>query len=390
MSISTGIMIHPKYWNVKSKDKHFRKSDDISTDNLNTRLKNIESSVLAAYNDHINNNGALYTDRLKRELKGLLRPKGEISDDGITFVKGFEIFIQASNRSLWTRKHYRTALNSVEKYEKTLRDPLTLEDIGLDFYANYVRWCEKVPYALNTIGSHIKEIKVFMSYAVDKGWTTNVAYRHRKFKVLEETSDSIVLSIEQIQKIYEHDFSKRPDLERERDLFVVDCFTGLRYQDLHQITMDKFIENGTMIKVKTQKTGKMVIIPLHDYVKEILNKYDSAVPAPTTDQHMNRMLKIIGRLSKLQDKVSKTITIGGVKVTKSYFEWQLITVHTARRSFATNATLAGVPRDKIMMITGHSTEKSFNKYVKVDALQNANLIKDHEFFKKRPALRIAR
>ena len=266
ITLSTGIKIQAKYWNQKATDKkYFRKSDDINTDNLNIRLKNIESGILTAYNNHINLHGALYTDRLTKEFKKILKPTGEVSVDEITFLKGWDIFIKGSHKALWTVKHYRTAYNSVEKYEKTLKSPLTFDDITLEFYSGYVAWCEKVPYALNTIGSHIKEIKVFMGYAVDKKWTNNLEYKHRKFKILEETSDSLVLSEQQIQKIYEHDFSKRPDLERERDLFVVDCYTGLRYQDLHQITSDKFIENGTMIKVNTHKTGKTVIIPLHDY-----------------------------------------------------------------------------------------------------------------------------
>ncbi len=41
----------------------------------------------------------------------------------------------------------------------------------------------------------------------------------------------------------------------------------------------------------------------------------------------------------------------------------MITTHTARRSFASNLTLAGVPKQYTMAVTGHKTERAFNKYI---------------------------
>jgi len=87
---------------------------------------------------------------------------------------------------------------------------------------------ELLYYALNTIGSHIKEIKVFMNYANGKGWTTNTAYLHKNFKVLEETSESISLDIQKIYKIYDLDLTGDIRLDQVRDLFCIDCWTGLR------------------------------------------------------------------------------------------------------------------------------------------------------------------
>lgn len=57
-----------------------------------------------------------------------------------------------------------------------------------------------------------------------------------------------------------------------------------------------------------------------------------------------------------------------------------ILFHTARRSFATNAYLAGLPPISIMKITGHKTESSFMKYIKISEKENAIQLKGHEFF----------
>ena len=58
----------------------------------------------------------------------------------------------------------------------------------------------------------------------------------------------------------------------------------------------------------------------------------------------------------------------------------MVTSHTARRSFATNAFLADVPTLAIMKITGHKTESSFMKYIKMSATDNAMKLKTHKFF----------
>lgn len=49
----------------------------------------------------------------------------------------------------------------------------------------------------------------------------------------------------------------------------------------------------------------------------------------------------------------------------------LISTHTARRSFATNAYAAKVPISSIMAITGHSSEKTLRRYLKQQAEDKA-------------------
>jgi integrase len=58
----------------------------------------------------------------------------------------------------------------------------------------------------------------------------------------------------------------------------------------------------------------------------------------------------------------------------------IATTHTARRSFATNAFLAGLPTISIMKITGHKSESQFMKYIKVTGEQNARLLLEHSHF----------
>ena len=96
---------------------------------------------------------------------------------------------------------------------------------------------------------------------------------------------------------------------------------------------------------------------------------------------INDMIKDICCLAKINESVLINENIGGKNKQKTYKKWQLVSSHTARRSGATNMFKAGIPSISIMKITGHTTEKSFMKYIKISAEENADLLSQHEFFK---------
>jgi hypothetical protein len=88
----------------------------------------------------------------------------------------------------------------------------------------------------------------------------------------------------------------------------------------------------------------------------------------------------LGQKAELKDDVVIASTKGGKRHTENFKKHELITTHTARRSFATNAYLQNVPTISIMKITGHRTEKSFLKYIKISQEDNANKLINHPFF----------
>lgn len=58
-----------------------------------------------------------------------------------------------------------------------------------------------------------------------------------------------------------------------------------------------------------------------------------------------------------------------------------VSSHTARRTFATNAYLAGILPARIMLITGHKTEQAFFRYIRIDKVRNAQELAQMDFFK---------
>jgi integrase len=116
-------------------------------------------------------------------------------------------------------------------------------------------------------------------------------------------------------------------------------------------------------------------------IKEILRKYSGDLPSIISNQKMNKYLKEIGNRAGLKQTVTISITKGGMRMDRNYKKFELITVHTARRSFATNMFLAGITTISIMKITGHKTEKSFLKYIRISQEDNALKLAEHPFFK---------
>ncbi|MBC8181551.1 phage integrase SAM-like domain-containing protein [candidate division KSB1 bacterium] len=382
IKISTGERIHPKYWNNK-KHKAKESKDFPEHQNFNDRLANQERNVMSTVRDHLNENKTILPNKLRVELVNILRPKPET--ETLNFFQSIQEYIDSTNKAPKTKISYGATQNILKEYSEILKTPLTFDSINMDFYEYFVKYLtETKKFAKNTIGGHIKEIKVFMNYANDKGYTANQGHKHRKFKKVEETAETIYLTDNDLSILSQLDLTNNLKLDRVRDLFIIGCYTGLRFSDLSQLTPDKFTQNDTRLKIKTVKTGEIVVIPLHWTIKEILQKYNGEIPRALSNQKMNEYIKEVAELAKINERITITKTKGGINYSKTFEKHQLVTVHTARRSFATNMFLAEVPTISIMKITGHRTERAFMKYIKITADQNADKLSKHPYFSKSP------
>ena len=86
-------------------------------------------------------------------------------------------------------------------------------------------------------------------------------------------------------------------------------------------------------------------------------------------------------MAGITEPVTTVRTEGGRQISRTLPKYKLVASHTARRSGATNMFIAGIPSISIMKITGHHTEKSFLKYIRISQEENARLLSDHPFFK---------
>ncbi len=398
LKMSSGETIHPDFWDPSEHRARATKKFSEYRE-FNQRLTNLARVVEDEYRKILNDELKPDPDMLRSNVYRRLGKNEPAKVKNMDLFRFIDIIIEDTKQgkrltdtggkfSNFTIKGYTTTLNHLKSFQEDYNRKIDFETIDLDFYDDFLAFFHKDNKATNSIGKHIKNLKVFMKAAYEKGFHSNLDFQNKQFKTIEEQTDSIYLNENELLKIYKLDLRANKTLNKVRDLFLIGSYTGLRYSDFYNIQPAniKKTEKGTFLHLKTQKTKTPVVVPINWIVNEILARYEFRVPKPYTNQEMNRDLKIIGKKAKIKEKVILTITKGGMRIETVHKKHELITTHTARRSFATNAYLAGIPTISIMKITGHKTEKSFMRYIKMSQEDNANKLIEHPYFsQQKPA-----
>ncbi len=377
LKMSTGESILPTDWNTKRQKAKAMASKPEYVE-LNAILENITSDANKAIYALKNDLKPSSRDQIKQTLSKVIR--GDRNSSIPNLMNFISALILTSPKSPNTLKNYKQTYTKLSEYQSEYGISLEYDSINIDFYNRFMKWLYERNYSTNTIGTLVKNIKVFMNEAADRGYHQNVEYRNRKFKVVEEVTDTVYLTETELDQIYDADFSNWSYLDRARDLFMVGCYTGLRFSDLRKLKKENFSNKG-LLKIKTQKTGEVVIIPLNSKVLSIYKKYKGEIPVEISNQKQNEYLKEIAQIAGINQDVMTSITKGGIKTQITTPKYKVVSTHTARRSFATNAYLNDVPVISIMKITGHKTEKSFLKYIRISNEENAQKLMNHKFFK---------
>lgn len=279
-----------------------------------------------------------------------------------------------------TKRSKKQTLELVKEHCATNKIRLTFENLDKMYYHDLDNYMITKGFSPNNRGKHFKEIKAILREAEDRDISVNPAFHKKSFKVIRMASDSIYLNDEDIRKIL--DAKLTPAKGQLRDIFIMACFTGQRHSDWHQLRKENIIrENGKdILRISQQKGKKIVHVPVHPIVKAILNSYGDNPPTVITNQKFNEALKDIAGAAELG-----RISIGGSIVEKK----DHISTHTARRSFATNAYLSrSMQVYEIMNCTGHKSESSFLKYLKLDGMDYAKLAAKSKFFNDRKLLKL--
>lgn len=293
-------------------------------------------------------------------------------------------------------KQYKLVKGVLERYQNENKRVLRFDDIDMSFHSSFSKWFTAKKYSPNYLGDCLKIIRTVMRDAdeLDKLHTNRVPYS-RGFTIPSAKIDNIYLTEKELISMYRLDITDElvskfyPDtpkhkrdmmrtaMNQARDVFIVAAFTGLRFSDCSALTKES-IRDG-FFEVYNKKTDVKTIIPIHWVINEMLDSgYDFSVKM--AEQKLNKHIKNVAMMAGIDEFITLTRFSGRerIQTTKPKYEW--ISSHTARRSFATNAYLAGIPTISIMKITGHKRESTFMDYIKVGEKENAQRLKDMAFF----------
>lgn len=168
--------------------------------------------------------------------------------------------------------------------------------------------------------------------------------------------------------------SYRPKNETEHFVhrnFCVAMLTGARRVDTDKLTISNCDNETNMLSYVPQKTpGLVVRVPVderHGLRNFLADKDIEPCCLDTFNDVVRRICETIGI-----DTVCSVVK-AGQNVTAP--KWQLISSHTARRTFATNLYLAGVSLEDIAMMMGHGRNiETTKRYICAERQLNPNII----------------
>jgi len=318
-------------------------------------------------------------DYIKEQLQNKQK---KVKPDVPPFLTFFAQFIQEMTpiRKQLTIRSYKHTLKTLQQYADFIGKPLNYEDLDMTFYNSFLSYLYSTKkLSANSAGGYFKVIKLIAGVSLERGYHKNIAWKNKAFKTLQEVSDGIYCTEEELTLLYNYDFSYDKRLEHVRDTFICGSYTALRYSDLSRLQAAN-IQNGTIV-VNTKKTDERVVIPIHPRVKAIIEKYQKSTGSPwppvfKNEQKFNFHLKEVARIvgGPFSQSVIKRISIAGRPTQLVQKKSELMCSHVARRTCATNLAKAGLPIPVIQKITGHKTLKALMIYLKQSQEESAAIV----------------
>jgi site-specific recombinase XerD len=333
--------------------------------------------------------GKILTDEvLKNELTAI-RYGGRVEKSRQTFLQFFEDLVERKKRASSfnenSAKAYITTLNHVQEFVQSKKKKFDFEDINKSLLNDFVEYLFSKDFQKNHVQKLASTLKTVLRVADEDEVSPNFKLKSEWLKLPRVDSDAIYLTPKEVEAIAKFDLSQNPRLDRVRDIFLIGCYTGLRFSDYSNLSSLSFktSEDGSKeISLRAKKTKGLIQYPIFPEAELILQKYGDNPPSGISNAKMNKYLKELGKLAGIDDLVTFNLTLGGKRIQKTYHKWEKISTHTARRTFATNAMEGQMPVELIMHMTGHKNHKDFFKYIKFSDQEKNIQIKNHPYYKK--------
>jgi hypothetical protein len=395
--LNTGITIPPKFWDCHKQ----RIKDSLPTtygdhqklnDEIIRQYRLAEDLVKLVKSSGIENPGEFVKEKFSPGLRldtmiqcdWKLRTQMEKAETSF-FLQQMEDDIHAKSRKVkpGTLTVFQSMRLHFQAFEKHRGKAIQFESLDFQFYEDLIDFLthhytlprkkdKAVGLRVNTIGKTIHQFRIFIKDRVKRRIIPAIDLSD--YKVPTEETDAVYLAPDEIGQIYTLDLTERPELTPARNLFVLECLTGLRFSDFSNLKPEDLQQD--MLHKKQEKSVHWVVIPLRKEAKAIFTEeFKNDIPR-ICNSEFNQKIKEIGKLAGIERPIKFSYRKANrmIDVKKPKYSW--ITSHTARRSFCTNEFLAGTPVYLIMKISGHKREKDFYRYIRVDPQEAALKVKE--------------
>lgn len=378
VKLSTGVKVYPEHWNIRKQQAYVNarlsKLDNNNNTIANDRLSELKDMFLefkhylCEHPTDIENSITILRTRIYKNTMTT-----EIKKKSATTV--MKEIIDAKQAASSTKEQQKLNVGKFERYLKENNISDTWESMNLNTFESYQKYLVDNGRGSVTIRNIIQNTLFPLLKKVSKRVDIPFTWYDSNLNSFEFVKDEsnkelasnkkVTLTEEQLKQLYDYPITgtelqvrKRTEI---RDLFVLQCLVGQRVGDMQKFfngDNEKDEEEDT-ISIIQQKTKARAIIPLTPLAKEIISKYQNTELKyyKPSNSNLNAELRIIAEEAGLNIPITFEDKDG--KQVKPLFE--LVHTHTARRTFITIMCRRDIPKETIIIATGHEDTKMIDK-----------------------------
>jgi len=395
--VGLGVTIPTKAW-----DKANQRIKTGTSKNLITLQSELDNAITAIVNLHnqlvINDGVELSVDSMRKAVKRMKDGKVGVAEKVLTFNQWVDEFIEETERGERTNQmgrqidgrtvqKYRTTQKMLDAFSKRVWGRvIRFDEIDEKFVGQWAKFRSEghgkvAGVGINTIAKDMAVIKTWMKTSFQREVHNNRKWESDAFKPREVKVAKPHLTIEEVSQLETFKIPKkvhnngveRTSWDTVRDYFIIACWTAARVSDLKQfrdLIALRYKENGNscpdQLTFIQSKTNSEVTVPMLEPVKRIVNRYKGQLPKLPNESKMNSTVKLVCKAAGLDRVIEQASTDAKSKKVSRNELWELVTNHTARRTFATNVyNLDIMSLGELMSLTGHESESSLMVYLNV-------------------------
>ena len=326
--ISTGIKVLPENWHPVHRIIGLENAFD-----LNLKIENLERPILDYIRQQMVNHEAFSWIELQAFIE-----ISKLDNSFIDFVE--KVIDERKDIRESTRKNHLKLVKALKSYGKLVK----FNDLNRTGIIKFEEWLRsRYDYEQSTIASYHKFLKIYVNEAIRREIIRTNPYLGLK---IDRGNEGVrkYLTPDELDMV-ERCTLPNKSLNKVRDVFIFQCYTGLAYSDLLKFDFNTVIQrNGHFIindiRQKTQEKFYIVLLP---YAMKILEKYGNNLPVLSNQQY-NLRLKVVGDIAG----VSKPLT-----------------THMARHTYASMCLNAGIKIEVLAQMLGHTDIKTTQIYAKM-------------------------
>jgi len=389
IKIKTEHVVRPTEWDFDIQGKRERLAGAIE---FNAKLGNLKKEILDQY-DKLRKQ---FPDATFREVSALLKQyfkEGELPQFSTKgFFEVLDEYITSNEGELTPRTlaKFRTLKTVLTEFvaENRRYNPLAFSMIDHNFKDAFVKYLrereprgrqKRRPEGFQTgllndsITKYIQDLKNYLGWAEKRGYNHSKTYTEfdaitaANKKRQADRRDIVTLTLQELTAFYHFDLREKPALERVRDIFCFQTFTGQRWSDVERFNKEDL--DGDVWAFTAFKTKKAQEVDLTGFAApalDILKKYEYSLPIISL-QKFNEMLKDAGKEAGINTPVSIKRFSGATEIETAEPKYYFMSSHMARRTCVSILlNNFGVAPSSVMEITGHADLKTLEKYLNKD------------------------